>query len=85
VRGWTWAWAWAPPSHSSTRRYPCAGSGGGAPDGKYINWLTIADQAASIREDVDRIRGHPLVNKTIPVHGYLYHVETGKLQHVYSV
>lgn len=78
-------WGRLPPSHNRTRGYPCAGSGGGAPDGKYINWLTIADQAASIREDVDRIRGHPLVNKTIPVHGYLYHVETGKLQHVYSV
>lgn len=58
---------------------------GGAPDGKYINWLTITDQAASIKEDVERIRGHPLVNKTIPVHGYIYDVKTGAIKHIYSV
>jgi carbonic anhydrase len=52
--------------------------------GKFINWLTIADQAASVKEDVDRIVGHPLVNKSIPVHGYVYDVKSGKLNHIYS-
>lgn len=48
--------------------------GGGSPEGHYMNWLTIADQHASIKEDVLRIVGHPLVNKSLPVHGYLYNL-----------
>jgi carbonic anhydrase len=58
---------------------------GGAPDGKYINWLTIKDQAESIKDDVNRLRNHPLVNKSIPIHGYIYDVKSGKINHVYSV
>jgi carbonic anhydrase len=52
---------------------------GGAPDGHYIHWLTIKDQATSIAEDVARIRSHPLVPKDIRIHGYLYDVKSGKL------
>ena len=55
------------------------GSGGGSPEGKYINFLTIADQSGSIVEDVERIRNHPLVPKSIPVYGYLYDVKSGRL------
>lgn len=73
----------APPPTHWTSPFPSAPSASPTA-GKYINWLTIKDQAASIREDVDRIVGHPLVNKSIPVHGYLYDVKSGKLGHVYS-
>lgn len=59
-------------------------SEGGAPDGKYINWLTIKDQAVSITEDVNRVAGHTLVAPGIPVHGYLYDVKSGLLKHVYT-
>jgi carbonic anhydrase len=31
---------------------------------------------------VERIRSHPLVPKSIPVHAYLYQVETGRLVEV---
>ncbi|MBT3070833.1 carbonic anhydrase [Rhodomicrobium sp. Az07] len=55
------------------------GHGPGSDEGKYINWLTISDQKASVVEDVKRIRGHPLVPKAIPVHGYVYDVHTGAL------
>ena len=55
------------------------GSGGGSAEGKYINFLTIADQHGSIVEDVQRIRNHPLVPKSIPVYGYLYDVKSGRL------
>ena len=55
------------------------GAGGGSPEGKYINFLTIADQTESIVEDVLRVRNHPLVPKTIPIYGYLYDVKSGKL------
>lgn len=56
------------------------GTGPGSPEGKYINFLTIPDQAESIREDVSRIADHPLVPTNIPVRGFLYHVEMGRLE-----
>jgi len=62
-----------------------ASNDGGAPDGRFINWLTIKNQAASIKDDAERIRGSPLVNKTIPIHGYVYDVKTGVLNHVLSI
>ncbi len=55
------------------------GAGGGSNEGKYINFLTIADQTGSIVEDVSRVRNHPLVPKNIPIYGYLYDVKSGKL------
>lgn len=56
-----------------------SGSGPGSPEGRYINWLTIADQATSVVEDVERIRSHPLVARNIPVYGYIYDCKTGRL------
>ena len=56
--------------------------GGGCTEGKYINWLTIKDNAASVVEDVCRIRCHPLVPGDIPIYGYIYDVKTGNLVEV---
>ncbi len=53
--------------------------GPGSAEGKYINWLTIKDQAQSVLEDVVRIKSHPLVPSDIPVYGYIYDVATGRL------
>ncbi len=53
--------------------------GPGCTEGKYINWLTISDLAASVVEDVRRIKNHPLVPGDIPVYGYIYDVTTGGL------
>lgn len=58
------------------------GKGPGSRAGEYIEWLTIKDQRQSIADDVNRIRNHPLVPKSIPVHGYLYDVASGKLLEV---
>jgi carbonic anhydrase len=55
------------------------GHGPGSAEGKYINWLTISDQKRGVLEDVQRIRNHPLVPKTIPIYGYVYDVRTGAL------
>ena len=57
-------------------------SGGGASEGRYVRWLTIKDQAASVAEDVRRIRTHPLVSPEIPIYGYIYDVKTGRLLEV---
>ncbi|MCK5356177.1 MAG: carbonic anhydrase [Methyloprofundus sp.] len=53
--------------------------GPGSVEGKYINWLTIKDQAVSVTEDVIRIKTHSLVPDDIPVYGYIYDVKTGRL------
>lgn len=54
-------------------------AGGGTNDGKYINWLTIKDNAKSVVEDVQRIRNSSMVPKDIPVYGYIYDCKTGQL------
>ena len=47
---------------------------GGSDEAKFISFLTIANLAKSVTEDVARIKKHPLVNKEIPVYGYIYDV-----------
>ena len=59
-----------------------SGDGPGSTEGHFIDWLTIKDQQASVLSDVQRIRNHPLVPKTIPVYGYVYDVKSGKLVEV---
>ena len=58
------------------------GEGPGSDAGHAIDWLTIADNEASVVEDVTRIRTHPLVPAGIPIHGYIYDVTTGRLVEV---
>ena len=58
------------------------GTGPGSAEAKYIDWLTISNNAQSVTEDVSRIRSHPLVPANIPIYGYIYAVETGKLVEV---
>ena len=59
-----------------------SGKGPGSREARGIDWLTIGDQAQSVQEDVARIRTHPLVEKAIEVHGYIYDVASGRLQNV---
>jgi carbonic anhydrase len=58
------------------------GTGPGSTEGRYVNWLTIADQQQSVVDDVTRIRTHPLVPSSIPIYGYIYDVVTGRLVEV---
>ena len=58
------------------------GRGPGSRAGEYIEWLTISDQKQAVIDDVERIRTHALVPKSIPVYGYLYDVRSGKLVEV---
>ena len=55
------------------------GEGPGSPEGAKIDWLTISDQTGSVRDDVARIRNHPLVPSRIPIYGFVYDVHTGRL------
>ncbi len=62
-----------------------SGEGPGSTEGNYIDWLTIADNAKSVIEDVQRIKNHPLVPKEIPIYGYIYDVKSGRLEAVPQV
>jgi carbonic anhydrase len=55
---------------------------GPAGDAEYRAWLTIAHESGSVVDDVRRIRSHPLVPSTIPIHGLIYDVRTGRLDAV---
>ena len=55
------------------------GQGPGSDEARFMSFLTIKDMAASVVEDVTRIRQHPLVPATIPVYGYIYDVKSGQL------
>jgi len=58
------------------------GKGPGSTEGEVIDWLTMRDNAVAVLADVRRIRNHPLIPKSIPIHGYIYDVRTGKLEEV---
>jgi len=58
------------------------GKGPGSRAGEYIEWLTIPDQRQAVINDVQRIRDHPLVPRSIPIYGFVYDVRSGKLREV---
>jgi len=58
------------------------GKGPGSRAGEFIEWLTIRDQQQSVRDDVQRIREHPLVPRNIAIYGYVYDVKSGRLVEV---
>jgi carbonic anhydrase len=58
------------------------GKGPGSRAGEFIEWLTIADPVQAVIDDVNRLRNHPLVPRSIPIYGYVYNVTTGELVEV---
>lgn len=58
------------------------GQGPGSAAGRDIDWLTVSDRQQAVVDDVARIRNHPLVPARIPIYGYVYEVETGRLVEV---
>lgn len=55
------------------------GQSPGSAEGEFIDWLTFKDLADSVHVDVQRIRNHPLVPRSIPIYGFIYDVKTGQL------
>jgi carbonic anhydrase len=55
------------------------GHAAGSIEGRYVKWLAFGDVAASVIEDVKRIRAHPLVPRRIPIYGFIYDVGSGRL------
>ncbi|MBI4784334.1 MAG: carbonic anhydrase [Oscillatoriophycideae cyanobacterium NC_groundwater_1537_Pr4_S-0.65um_50_18] len=58
------------------------GSRPGSAEAEFVDWLTIGDLAKSVVDDVKRIRTHPLVPSNIPIYGFIYDVQTGRLVEV---
>ncbi|MFM6848883.1 MAG: beta-class carbonic anhydrase [Terrabacter sp.] len=57
----------------------------GASAGKDASWMTfhaITDQERALREDLARVRSHPLIAKGTEVAGFVYDVDTGLLRQV---
>jgi carbonic anhydrase len=70
------------PATYDGRQWQDPGTGFGSSEGEYINWLTITGQHDSVVADVRRLRDHPLVPREIPIYGYIYDVQSGKLMEV---
>jgi carbonic anhydrase len=50
--------------------------------GQDASWQTfsmVADQEAALRDDVQKVRAHPLIPDHIAVGGFIYDVDTGLL------
>ncbi len=48
-------------------------------DATWTSWSVVADQTAALRDDVARVRAHPLIPARVQVGGFLYDVDTGRL------
>lgn len=51
-------------------------------EGDRIDWMTISDRTQSVKDDVLRVRNHPLVPEDVKIHGFLFEVETGRLKEI---
>lgn len=51
-------------------------------DASWLRLGAIADPAAALRDDVRRVRAHPLVPPSVAVGGFVYDVDTGRLEPV---
>jgi carbonic anhydrase len=60
-------------------RFRDVGRGPGSGAGEYIEWLTIRDQKQAVIDDVERVRTHPLIPKSISIYGFVYDMHSGKL------
>lgn len=58
------------------------GGDDGSDKGADVDWLTFNDAADAVTEDVRAIRNHPLVPGAIPIYGFMYDVDTGRLHEI---
>nr|QID05253.1 carbonic anhydrase [Flammulina filiformis] len=48
----------------------------------HIDFLEIADLEANVKEDVEFLKGHPLLLEGTKISGWIYHVENGKISQI---
>lgn len=51
-------------------------------DASWMSFGVITDQQTSLREDVAKVKAHPLIPASVQVGGFLYDVDTGLLTRV---
>jgi carbonic anhydrase len=51
-------------------------------DASWTSWRVIDDQHEALRDDVNRVRSHPLIPGHVAVGGFMYDVNIGRLQHL---
>lgn len=51
-------------------------------DASWQQFHVIADQRASLEEDVHKVQAHPLIPDSVRVGGFVYDVDTGLIEHV---
>ena len=71
-------------AHAKGVTFENATSEGGCKSAHAVKWLSIPNQEASVKEDVAKVVESSLTAPGIPVHGYIYDVATGKINHVIS-
>jgi len=52
-------------------------------DASWQPFHVVTDQIASLQEDVQKVRSHPLIPETVAVGGFMYSVDTGLLDQKY--
>jgi carbonic anhydrase len=48
-------------------------------DASWQSFGVVADQLAALEDDIAKVRSHPLVPDDVPVGGFVYDVDTGRL------
>ena len=51
-------------------------------DATWQSFGVVTDQEEGLREDVAKVRSHPLIPEAVAVAGFVYDVDTGLLEHV---
>jgi carbonic anhydrase len=51
-------------------------------DASWQHFSKVTDQRAALRDDLRRVRSHPLIPETVAVGGFIYDVDTGLLEPV---
>ena len=49
-------------------------------DASWQSFHVVEDQEAALQDDVQKVRSHPLIPDTVLVGGFLYDVDTGRLE-----
>lgn len=52
-------------------------------DASWQTFNVIRDQRAALSEDVRKVRSHPLIPNTVAVGGFIYDVDTGRLEEAF--
>jgi carbonic anhydrase len=52
-------------------------------DASWMSFRVVRDQAKALREDVAKVRSHPLMPRGTLVGGFIYDVDTGRLRQVH--